>query len=132
MNSLTKAVVVVLLHLTIVLSLGGKLLYDRAYRPRIWVRTGSLDPDLPVRGRYLTLNIQVHAPEFQPTVNKDGSRYGWESVYLTVEKGELVAHATEKHTRFPSGGGAQPPQTMSTCFPPRSPFSSPNTLLCRT
>ena len=35
MNSITKALVVVLLHLAIVLSLGGKLLYDRAYRPRI-------------------------------------------------------------------------------------------------
>ena len=100
MNSLSKAVVVVLLHIAIVLSLGGKLLYDRAHRPRIWVRTGSVDPDLPIRGRYMTLNVRVHAPEFRPSVSKDGSQYGWESVYLAVENGELVAHRTEKQTHL--------------------------------
>lgn len=57
MNHLRKGLIVALLHVLIVLSLGGKLLYDRATRPRVWARTGSIDPDMPIRGRYFTLNL---------------------------------------------------------------------------
>jgi len=94
---LTKAIIVVLLHIAIVMSLGGKLLYDRAHRPRIWVRTGSVDPDLPIRGRYLTLNVQVHAPEFKPQT--EGKRaYGYMPVSLSLEGGRLVAHRANVNT----------------------------------
>ncbi len=97
MNSFVKAIVVVLLHVAIVLSLGGKLLYDRAHRPRIWVRTGSVDPDLPIRGRYLTLNVQVHAPEFKPE-SQGKSIYGYMPAYLAVENKQLVAHRARGET----------------------------------
>ncbi len=97
MNSLAKAIVVVLLHVAIVLSLGGKLLYDRAHRPRIWVRTGSVDPDLPLRGRYLTLNVQVHAPEFRPEM-RGQAMYGYMPVDLAVENNQLVAHRARGET----------------------------------
>jgi hypothetical protein len=94
---LTKAIIVVLLHIAIVMSLGGKLLYDRAHRPRIWVRTGSVDPDLPIRGRYLTLSLQVHAADLNAgPPSKDG--YGWRWVYLTVENNQLVAHRAKGKT----------------------------------
>lgn len=90
MNSMTKGLLVVLLHMGIVLSLGGKLLYDRAYRPRVWVRTASVDPDLPIRGRYLTLSLQVHAPDLNS--GQAPKNYAWAPVYLTVENNQLVAH----------------------------------------
>ena len=44
----------------LVLSLSGKLLYDRSTCPRVWVKTAQWDPNLPIRGRYLALRL---APE---------------------------------------------------------------------
>ena len=41
----------------LVLSLSGKLLYDRATCPRVWVKTARWDPNLPIRGRYLALRL---------------------------------------------------------------------------
>src|SRR5215467_7286575 len=84
-----KGLAVALIHILIVLSLGGKLLYDRATRPRIWVRTASFDPDLPIRGRYLTLSLEVHAQELvQPQDPKHpGSYLGPAYVDLAVENG---------------------------------------------
>jgi len=93
MSTLSKGIAVAVLHLLIVLSLGGKLLYDRAYRPRVWVRTGSVDPDLPIRGRYFTLRVQVKAPWF----HSDGN-YESTDVQLLVQNGELVASKADHPT----------------------------------
>src|SRR5215467_411295 len=93
MSTLSKGIAVAVLHLLIVLSLGGKLLYDRAYRPRVWVRTGSVDPDLPIRGRYFTLRLEVKAPWFSP-----GNQYQEDEVRLSVQDGELVASRTDSPT----------------------------------
>ena len=95
MNALVKGIIVAALHLAIVLSLGGKLLYDRASRPRVWVLTGTVDPDLPIRGRYFTLNLQVQAPDFK---GFDPKQYGVQNVWLDVENGRLIAHQTNKNT----------------------------------
>jgi hypothetical protein len=95
MSTLTKGIVVAVVHLLIVLSLGGKLLYDRANRPRVWVRTASVDPDLPIRGRYLTLSLVVRAPEMAKPVGPGLVGYGTETVELVVENGELVAHKSQ-------------------------------------
>src|SRR5581483_6322106 len=95
MNHLRKGLIVALLHVLIVLSLGGKLLYDRVTRPRVWSRTGSVDPDMPIRGRYFTLNLQVHAPELNAK-----SQASYAEVELAVENGQLVAHPTQKNTRL--------------------------------
>lgn len=94
MSTFYKGVAVAIIHLMIVLSLGGKLLYDRAHRPRVWVRTGWVDPDLPFRGRYFTLNVQVKAPWLDP---KD-SGYQRVDVQLKAENGELVAAKTDSPT----------------------------------
>jgi hypothetical protein len=103
MKPLQKGMAVAIIHILIVLSLGGKLLYDRATRPRVWVRTGSVDPGLPIRGRYLTLNLEVHAPDFKPMeqrapVFKMQPEYTSSYVELAVENGQLMAHRTERHT----------------------------------
>ena len=50
--------VVALLHVALVASLGAKLLYDRATRPREWVHVLPVDPDSPLRGRYVRLRIE--------------------------------------------------------------------------
>jgi hypothetical protein len=47
------------LHLLLVAGLGAKLLIDRATRPRYWVKAAPVDPDLPIRGRYVSLRVEV-------------------------------------------------------------------------
>jgi len=94
MTGWTKGIAVALLHILIVTSLGGKLLYDRMQRPRVWVRTGSIDPDLPVRGRYLTIRLQVQATWF----TLDPKSYIRENVRLGVENQALVAYKSDKET----------------------------------
>ena len=103
MKALHKALAVALIHILIVLTLGGKLLYDRSTRPRVWVRTGSIDPDLPIRGRYLTLSLQVQAAEVTPEdqrnpVFKTQPTHDFGYVELSVENGQLVAHRSESPT----------------------------------
>ncbi len=62
MKPMTKAIAVALIQILIVCSLGAKLLYDRRTRPRTWFKTERYDPDLPIRGRYLSLQIEVSDP----------------------------------------------------------------------
>jgi hypothetical protein len=52
-----KGLIVAGLQCLLVLSLSGKLLYDRSTRPRVWVKTAPWDPSLPLRGRYLALRL---------------------------------------------------------------------------
>lgn len=59
-NPITKAVAVALIQVLIVCSLGAKLLYDRRTRPRAWFKTERYDPNLPIRGRYVSLQIEVN------------------------------------------------------------------------
>ena len=58
---LRKGLIVAALHLAIVGSLGGKLLVDRMMRPRVWARTAPVDPDDPLRGRYVRLRVEGEA-----------------------------------------------------------------------
>jgi hypothetical protein len=69
MNSLRKGIILGALQCALVLSLTGKLLYDRSTRPRIWVKTMPWDPNLPIRGRYLSLILAPDAgvPYFERT-----------------------------------------------------------------
>jgi len=64
MKPLYKGLILGLLHIGIVSTLGAKLLYDRAFRPRIWVKSAIYDPDLPIRGKYLALSVEVPAEGF--------------------------------------------------------------------
>jgi hypothetical protein len=53
-----RGLIVAALHVAIVSSLGVKLLIDRQTRPRVWARVAPVDPDLPVRGRYVRLRVE--------------------------------------------------------------------------
>ena len=91
MKPLYKALVLCAVHLALVASLGAKLLYDRATRPRVWALAAPVDPNLPIRGRYVRLQIHV-----QPRGVGQS-----EPVLLQVENGQLVAvrdpHAGEAY-----------------------------------
>jgi hypothetical protein len=68
MKILYKGLLLALLQIGIVSSLGAKLLYDRAHRPRVWIKSAIYDPNLPIRGKYLALNIEVPAEGFSGRV----------------------------------------------------------------
>jgi hypothetical protein len=65
MTLLQKGLILAGLQALMVLSLTGKLFYDRATCPRVWVKTAPWDPNLPIRGRYLLLQL----------VPESGARY---------------------------------------------------------
>lgn len=51
-------------QVALVAGIGAKLRYDRATRPRLWVKVAPWDPSMPIRGRYLSLQIEVPARGF--------------------------------------------------------------------
>lgn len=59
MKPMTKAAAVALIQVLIVCSIGAKLLYDRRTRPQAWFKTQRYDPNLPIRGRYVSLQIEL-------------------------------------------------------------------------
>ena len=95
MKMIYRSGAVALLHMLIILSLGGKLLMDRASRPRVWVKTVTVDPDLPIRGRYLTLRLEAREPWTDGSQGKNADTY---NVQLMAENGELIASKTDSDT----------------------------------
>jgi hypothetical protein len=58
---MTKGILVAILHCAIVLSLAGKYELDRQRLPRVWVKCARYDPNLPIRGRYISIRLLVDA-----------------------------------------------------------------------
>lgn len=56
-NGLTLLVVQVLL----VLSIGAKYAWERHHCPAVWARAQQWDPNQPIRGRYLAVNVYASA-----------------------------------------------------------------------
>ncbi len=84
-----KGLMLAAAHVALVASLGGKLLFDRATRPRVWVETAPFDPNLPIRGRYVRLQLFVEPRGF-PEIERDASQ---QPVTLQVDGDRLIAHA---------------------------------------
>lgn len=93
----TKGLVIAVLHVAIVCTLGAKLLVDRTVRPRVWVEVAPFDPDLPIRGRYLSLQVKAIARGF-PDSSKSGD---WDHAQLTVEGDHLIATRTDRDSGEP-------------------------------
>lgn len=68
-----RAIALVAIQLALVLTIAGKYLYERKVCPRVWVRTAQFDPDLPMRGRYLALQLAVDAC----SLPRDGRTKQW-------------------------------------------------------
>jgi hypothetical protein len=67
---LAKAAVVALIQILIVSSLGAKLLYDRRTCPQAWFLAQRYDPNLPIRGRYVSKQVTVSDPRSQGEISK--------------------------------------------------------------
>ena len=93
-----KGVVIAAIHVGLVASLGAKLLYDRWTRPRVWTLAVPYDPELPIRGRYVSLSPVI---ELKGNEGKETAA----TVVLEVTGNRLVAEAaspgsSDLHVRF--------------------------------
>jgi hypothetical protein len=94
MTPLIKGLVIAALQVGLVASVGAKLLYDRAIRPRVWALAAPYDPNLPIRGRYVSLQLVVEPRGVRDA--KPGSiSQPLQSINLRVEGDRLVAEANE-------------------------------------
>ena len=56
-----RVILLMVIQCLLISSVAAKYLYERATRPRVWVRAAQYDPNLPMRGRYLALALLVDA-----------------------------------------------------------------------
>ena len=103
MTSIQKGVVVAVVQLALVASLGAKYALDRARLPRVWTQTVAYDPDLPIRGRYLSVRLRVDAASVYgntplPKTNRFSFWGDMRDVKLSEENGRLVASLSDRPT----------------------------------
>jgi hypothetical protein len=105
-----KGLILAGLQIAIVASLDAKLLVDRAVLPRVWVRAAPVGPDLPIRGRYVSLRLEVDlasgldVPPPKTITTPSGQTFlePTETLWVTlkVQDGKLVAErSTERDGR---------------------------------
>jgi uncharacterized membrane-anchored protein len=88
-TALQKGLIVAAVQMLLVASVGAKFLIDRASYPRVWVETAPIDPDLPIRGRYVRLGILVDAERHGTA--EDFGGVNMFSARLEVRDDKLVA-----------------------------------------
>ena len=103
MTAIQKGLIVAAVQLALVASLGGKYAADRARLPRIWTQTVAYAPNLPIRGRYLSVRLQVDAGKVygNAPLSKTNPLNFWGDVRdasLSVQNGRLVASPAEHPT----------------------------------
>lgn len=72
MSPLMKGLLIAALQMLIVGSLGAKFLIDRSTFPRVWVATAPVDPDMPIRGRYVSIYALVEAERNEASFQSNG------------------------------------------------------------
>jgi uncharacterized membrane-anchored protein len=104
------SIVLLLIQLMLVSSIAAKYLYQRSTCPRVWTRTAAYDPDMVMRGRYLSLRLTVDGCQStlpsafdavfprnsDGTINPNGFHVNWQGAVqfrakLKVEANKLVA-----------------------------------------
>jgi hypothetical protein len=86
MTALAKGLLVGALQCAVVLTLAAKLHYDRATKPRVWVKTAPFDPNLPIRGRYVSLRLIPAAGD----------------LHFSRTNGQRIAYFIPEHAKDPS------------------------------
>jgi hypothetical protein len=61
MKHIRSVLVLLAVQLLLVLSVAGKYLYERKVCPQVWARATQVDPNQPLRGRYLAMQLLVDA-----------------------------------------------------------------------
>jgi hypothetical protein len=60
-RAIRAGLILAVVQVVLVLSVAGKYLYERQTRPRVWTKATQFDPALPLRGRYLALQLMLDA-----------------------------------------------------------------------
>lgn len=108
MRAIRPGLILLLVQLVLVLSVAGKYLYERQTRPRVWTRATQFDPALPLRGRYLALQLLVDAcglpRDGEHTIRQySSSRSLWQwHVSLIAANGTLVPRV--ENPSYPRAG----------------------------
>lgn len=89
MSPLVRGVAIAVVHALLVLALGGGFLYERNTLPRAWVPTTGVDPQLPIRGRYVDLRLVIDIRESKAVVD-DAQRTPYGRTQPRAEGGKLV------------------------------------------
>jgi hypothetical protein len=82
MKSVYRGMAIGILQCVLVLSVAGKYALDRARLPRVWAKAAPVDPSLFIRGRYVSLRLQVECP---PDAQQ------WPTARLSTAGGRLYA-----------------------------------------
>ncbi|MGA0100019.1 MAG: hypothetical protein ACO3LH_11010 [Steroidobacteraceae bacterium] len=89
MKPLTRGLLLAGIQLLLALAVAGTLLYERNTLPRVWAETTGFDPLLPIRGRYVELNLVVDlVPGEAPS---EAEPAAWRQGRLDVRGDRLVA-----------------------------------------
>ncbi len=121
-NVSAKSVALLIIQLALVSSIAAKYLYQRSASPHVWTRTVAFDPELVMRGRYLSTQLLVDGCQstlpsakqatFPRNINgvPEGSRYAIaapQAVHfpakLAVENNKLVAIRLPESDDNPAG-----------------------------
>jgi hypothetical protein len=99
MSPLIKGLAIAAVQVGLVASLGAKLIYDRTTRPRVWALTAPYDPNLPIRGRYVELQLVVEPRRVQETPPGRAVQPP-QPVTLRVEGERLIAEGIPQTTDY--------------------------------
>jgi hypothetical protein len=84
---LRRGLLLAALQAGLLLAMGALMQVENATQPRGWARTVPLDPDLPIRGRYVALVLRLPAPAERP---RNAAERVWR-VALRVREGRVIA-----------------------------------------
>ncbi len=88
MTTLQKGLLAGAVQVTLLCGIAGKFAYERQAYPRAWMKTAPIDPNLPFRGRYVSLRALAGRGNPEPGAN-------YSRVRLYVENGRVLAAKTE-------------------------------------
>jgi len=92
----TKGLILAAIHLALALSVAGKFYYDRTTLPHVWAKAAPFDPHLPIRGRYVRIQIEAEGQDTPPMGAVAVP------VQLSIENGKLMARRHNEKGGLPA------------------------------
>ncbi len=129
MSALQRGLLVAVIQVALMAAVAAKLYFDRATLPRAWIESAGVDPDLPIRGRYVSLvevrdgrALAVIESTVAPTMRGSGLHF----VERPTDEGprwmlvEPVAYFLPEHVPDPTLGVSPGELWVEATLPPRS------------
>ena len=94
-----KGMILAALHVALILTIGAQFAFDRATAPRGWMRTMPYDPNTPLRGRYVTMQVLAKIDSEFPAAKRDMGGYDFDrSVALFVQDNQVWARSIDNRS----------------------------------